>query len=579
MGTSRRSDQPDGAQLALPLSASEPRFDRVSRAVATPSPSRQKQLGAFYTPPVMAGKLVYWAVRSSGDKVLDPSFGGLVFLSAAADRLRLLGSSPSAIPGQLYGVDLDEDAHLAAAARTELGLCGEHLLDDDFFEVVADRLPAFDAVVGNPPYVRYQGFNGVARRAHELAALAGVPLTRLASSWAPFLVHATSFVGPGGRMAQVLPAEIIHAQYASGVLDFLSRSFARISIVVFEERVFPGALEEVVLLLAENRGEAQSADVAVVSCTNLSEFTPAAIAGATSGAPRGQRRSKLVEQLLPAASRQIYEALASDDRVAPMGEIASVDIGVVTGANDFFMRSSEEARGLPPELLRPAVSKAAHVQGALLSAEDHAAILRDGKKGLIFAATRESSTAALGRSRSFLESGEAAGLDQRYKCRVRSPWWALPLPRSGSPELLLTYCSNAYPRLAVNQGRLLHTNTLHGVRIEEPSRAAALAASFYNSLTMLSAELVGRSYGGGVLKLEPTEAESVLLPPLQPGLEALLPDVDRLTRAKDLDAALDLVDPVVLGDGLGLSAQEISALRSGAERLRARRRSRGKAAR
>lgn len=381
-------------------------------------------------------------------------------------------------------------------------------------------------------------------------------------------------------MAQVLPAEIIHAQYASGVLDFLSRSFRRIQLVVFEGRVFPGALEEVVLLFAEGRADGQSASVRLVSCPTLDDLSSDTLAAAPySEGPREVGRRKLVEQLLPASSREIYRALAEDGRVVPFGDLASVDIGVVTGANDFFMRTSEEAEALPDELLKPAVSKAVHVQGAQLTADDHAAILQNGKKGLIFAAARESSRAALARAQPFLDGGEAAGLDQRYKCRVRTPWWALPLPKSGAPDLLLTYCSNEHPRLAVNEVGALHTNTLHGVRLADPSRRAALAASFYNSLTLLSAELVGRSYGGGVLKLEPSEAESLLMAPPTPEAEGLLPEVDRLIRARDLAGVLDLIDPVVLGSGLGLPGDEIAALRVGADRLRARRQGRGRAAR
>lgn len=567
-------------QLSLPLSVPGPRFNSVKAAATIPAVTRQKELGAFYTPPAMARKLVDWAIRCPDDRVLDPSFGGLVFLSAAEERLRCLGTGGRDVPDQLYGVDLDEEAHVTSTGSPDL-VHRAHLLQRSFFDVRPGELPSFEAVVGNPPYVRYQGFNGNSRRAHELAALAGVPLTRLASSWAPFLIHAMSFVAPGGRMAQVLPAEIIHAQYASGVLDFLSRSFRRIQLVVFEERVFPGALEEVVLLFAEGRADGQSASVRLVSCPTLDDLSSDALAAAPySEGPREVGRRKLVEQLLPASSREIYRALADDGRVVPFGDLASVDIGVVTGANDFFMRTSEEAEALPGELLKPAVSKAVHVQGAQLTADDHAAILQNGKKGLIFAAARESSRVALARAQPFLDGGEAAGLDQRYKCRVRTPWWALPLPKSGAPDLLLTYCSNEHPRLAVNKVGALHTNTLHGVRRAEPSQSvAALAASFYNSLTLLSAELVGRSYGGGVLKLEPTEAEGLLMAPPTPESEEMLPEVDRLIRARDLGGTLDLMDPIVLGSGLGLSRDQISALRLGAEHLRTRRQRRGKAAR
>ena len=177
-----------------------------------------------------------------------------------------------------------------------------------------------------------------------------------------------------------------------------------------------------------------------------------------------------------------------------------------------------------------------------------------------------------------LARGEAAGFHERYKCRIRDPWWGLPIPAGGPPDLLLTYCSNEYPRLAENAAKVLNTNTIHGVRLLGCGDPKILAAGFYNSLTLLSAELVGRSYGGGVLKLEPSEAEALLLPPMLPELGDLLPAVDRAVRARDLDTALDLVDPVVLRP-LGLRATDIEKLRDGRKRLRGRRRRRGRPAR
>jgi len=45
--------------------------------------------------------------------------------------------------------------------------------------------------------------------------------------------------------------------------------------------------------------------------------------------------------------------------------------------------------------------------------------------------------------------------------------------------------------------------------------AQALVASFHNSFTMLSAELEGRSFGGGVLELVPSEVARVLIPATQ----------------------------------------------------------------
>lgn len=541
---------------------------------------RQKALGAFYTPPPMAEKMVAWAVRSPVDTALDPSFGGLVFLRAAHARLVELGLDPADAGGRLYGCDLDEFAHASAAAHVELHIRDDALLHRDFFTTEPGRdLPLADAVVGNPPYVRYQLHNAAGATGRRVAEAAGLNLTRLSSSWAPFLLHSANCVAPGGRLALVLPAELMHAQYAGDVLTWVQGRFARTALVVFEQRVFPGALEEVVLLFAEGRGEGTAQSVGLVSCNSVADLDLAALQARLSNPVRRPRtRGKLLAQLLPGESRDVYEGLRADDRVVRLGAVASVHIGAVTGANDFFLLKDGEEPGMASDLLRPAVSKATHVRGARFTASDFAELRERQTRCLLFVTEKETPQELLDTATPHLRRGEAAGIPARYKCRVREPWHAIPLPKHGAPDLFLTYCASEFPRLSVNEASVLHTNTLHGVSLRDGAGvdASALAFASYNSLTLLSAELVGRSYGGGVLKLEPTEAEALLLPPVRSVNAAELQRLDRLVRARQLDAALDLVDGVVLVDGLGLTWQEVAALRAGGERLRSRRRTRNK---
>jgi adenine-specific DNA-methyltransferase len=70
----------------------------------------------------------------------------------------------------------------------------------------------FECAAGNPPFIRYQHFNGATRaRALELCGRLGASFTGLASSWAPFIAAAAGLLKPGGRLAFVVPAEIGHA--------------------------------------------------------------------------------------------------------------------------------------------------------------------------------------------------------------------------------------------------------------------------------------------------------------------------------------------------------------------------------
>ncbi|MCW5850839.1 MAG: SAM-dependent methyltransferase, partial [Anaerolineae bacterium] len=89
-------------------------------------------------------------------------------------------------------------------------------------------------------------------------------------------------------------------------------------------------------------------------------------------------------------------------------------------------------------------------------------------------------------------------------------------------------------------------------------------------LTFAFAEVIGRSYGGGVLELEPNEAETLPLP--LTNSEALdLDQLDKLVRAGEIETVLNLTDDVLLIRGLGLTRYETHMLRHMWQKLRNRR--------
>lgn len=343
--------------------------------------------------------------------------------------------------------------------------------------------------------------------------------------------------------------------------------------------MFPGALEEVVLLLAEGHGVGAAEGIQVVEVADIAalDLGPL-IRPENSGMARiTKERDTLLSQLLPDRTRDLYRDLRRRSDVAALGRLASVDIGAVTGANDFFLVPANDAR-VPQRFLRPAVSKAAHIVGARFTSTDHQRLSNDGKPMQMVVIGREHQDEDLGDVRPYLAFGEASEISHRYKCRVRTPWWSVPLPKHGAPAAFMTYCSSEHPRVVLNEAGALHTNTVHGLTAIGAFDAAEIAARFLNSLTLLSVELVGRSYGGGVLKLEPTEAEAVLMPLAGAALAPRLGEIDELLRRGNLRQVLDVVDPLVLGPaGLGLRDTEITRLGDAAEKLRSRRRGRGKA--
>ena len=149
------------------------------------------------------------------------------------------------------------------------------------------------------------------------------------------------FVAPGGRLAQVLPAELIHAQYAERVLNCICAGFSRVVVVMFDKHVFPGAQEEIVLLFAEGRGTGPAPGVEVISCASLDDLQIPDEPGASTHV---DAEHKLLAGLLDPAAVAVYDQLRNGELTSLLGEFASVDIGAVTGANDFFVRSARSSR-------------------------------------------------------------------------------------------------------------------------------------------------------------------------------------------------------------------------------------------
>jgi hypothetical protein len=76
----------------------------------------------------------------------------------------------------------------------------------------------------------------------------------MASSWAASLVHASAFLKPTGRLAMVLPAELLTVHHAEPVRRWLRQRFAVVNLVIFERLQFRDAEEQVVMLVAHGRG-------------------------------------------------------------------------------------------------------------------------------------------------------------------------------------------------------------------------------------------------------------------------------------------------------------------------------------
>jgi hypothetical protein len=261
--------------------------------------------------------------------------------------------------------------------------------------------------------------------------------------------------------------------------------------------------------------------------------------------------------------------------VVPINAFGEVVNGYVSGANNFFHCTAAEGeqRRLPPDWLLSVARNSRSLSGLGFDANDIAAAERGGAAHhLILPRDDDLLSADHGALEGFKRDGERLGIPLRYKCRVRNPWWRVPgLVRA---ELLLPYMIGAEPHVAVNRCYALYPNSLHGLRLRNPALADRIALGLLTSLSLLSMELEGRSYGGGVLKLEPTEMQRVRLVLPTAGeaeLHESFDDVDRLIRQGDFCAAVAVADELVLSRQLHMAPTDIERIQVGRAALVQRR--------
>jgi len=273
---------------------------------------------------------------------------------------------------------------------------------------------------------------------------------------------------------------------------------------------------------------------------------------------------------IPQVTKDLYQSLADHPKVYRLGEVVDLTIGYVTGDNDFFHLTPDEARewGLDYADIRPVLRRSGDLNGLGLTCRvgDFVSRFLASDYYLYHPEGTELRPAA----RAYMEYGRDLGVHERYKCRVRDPWYVVPRVRV--PEFFIGVFASNGPRLVANRANLAATNTLLiGNSCVDWLGQRVLVASSLTSLSLLSAEIEGHALGGGALKLEPGEARRLLVPVRVDVHDDLLLALDRFLRQDKLAEASALADDVFLIGGIGMSYAQVQILRNSLAHLREKR--------
>ena len=469
--------------------------------------------------------------------------------------------------------DPEEAAKATARARSLSLSVSVHTTDFLAWAIpkLTERLTPFDAAIGNPPFIRYQylppSFQAAAAR---IFASLGCRFTRHTNAWVPFLLASVALLRPGGRLGMVVPAEIFHVRHAQSLRAYLAAHCRRIVLIDPMHLWFPHTLQGALILLAEknDHGHAPTHRVGVLPVRDreflssdpddIFRSTPTVNSTTTSG--------KWTPTLLAPRVREIVDNIPRLPAVRRFGHIASAQVGIVTGANDFFLvDDATVSRFGLADFAHPMFGRSAHCPGIIYDRTQH---LRNASAGkpTNFLWFRKAFTCRSSGVRDYLALGERQSLHLRFKCRVREPWYAVPSVYSTHLSMLKR--AHDAPRLVLNRADAFTTDTAYRVR-SAMVRPEALATCFLNPLTALSAELEGRHYGGGVLELIPSEIQNLLVP-VPTGTSFSIDSLDPIVRSRAMIDVLSTHGFKVLA-AAGIPKKEGIALMDGWDALRSRR--------
>jgi len=527
--------------------------------------SEEKLRGGFYTPAPIASFILKWAFNGNKKlKILEPSCGDGVFLEEIQKESYEYSS--------VTAIEFDK---IEANKSKKINLKKSTIINTDFHKFCINTSKKFDLIVGNPPYIRYQYFDKEQQiYASNIFDKAKLKYSKLTNAWVSFVVGSSLLLEEVGKIGFVLPAEILQVSYAKPLREFLSHFYNKINIVSFEQLVFPHIQQEVILLLCE-KNKSNTHLIEHLELKNADELKLLDISKLKSPKKKIDFKSnKWTFYFLEQDEIDFLEKLQKEQIIKKFATYAKVEVGITTGSNPFFtVPLSTVKKYNLEEYAKPLVGRSVQVPSAIFTYNDWVKNKNDEAKTHLLLFPKK---IALNNSKvkEYIKLGEAENIHKGYKCRIRDEWQIIPSLRIS--EALFIRRNNLYPKLIINEANAYTTDTMHRVTSKADVDLKVLTASYYNSISLAFSEICGRSHGGGVLELMPSEVEDILLPYHNDNID-LLPIIDKMIREKkDITEILEITNQRILKDNFGLSDNDIKLADRIWKKLSKRRLNRGK---
>lgn len=534
--------------------------------------SAQKLRGAYYTPLPLAEMMVKLFLRDKSIKaILEPSCGDGVFIDAL-DDLEMINQldNVTAIEIEQEESEKVENNYKKSEKIT--------ILNQDFFDYYEkENENKFDLILGNPPYIRYQYLDENQRKLmSDLLVSQGMKANRLVNTWVGFMVACVNLLSNEGKIAFVIPAEILQVAYAEDLRLFLADHLSKITLITFEELVFPDIEQEIVVFVGEKGNEEKG--IRIIELNNLDDLKNFDID--TNGFQKLQHvHEKWTKYFTNNAENELISRFRNDNRFQKLSDCALINVGITTGNNKYFSINDNTVRQYAlGNVVRPLIGRSAHAHSVYFEYADWRKNVDAGKSAYLIDFPEIEYEKYPEKHKEYILMGEKNGENKGYKCSIRDRWYRIP--SVWVPDAFFLRRNNLYPKFVLNCCDAVSTDTMHRVKFNDGVEPERILLSYYNSISFAFTELCGRSYGGGVLEILPGEVGNILVPKLDDisieKVQQVLKEVDRIVRADEpIERALDIVDREILINSIGIEENVCIEARSIWKKLQRRRLKRG----
>lgn len=483
-----------------------PQVQTLPRSGAAREVLREK--GQFWTPDWIAEAMVGYLFAGGATRIFDPAVGEGAFFQAALDLAHRLGRSV-----RLSGCELDQRLVLNSLPARFPNMSLDVEVRDFVLSPPAKK---FAAIVANPPYIRHHRLPRDYKEnlKHLSFSLLGQPIDGRAGLHVYFLMRALTLLEKGGRLAFILPADVCEGVFASALWNWITGQFKLDAVVTFspDATPFPGVDTNAVIVLLEKSPPVSAYFFVCCNVSGSKALTGWTLSNLSSLATTDitiERRA-LSDGLVSGLSRL---TLARSTETTILGEYMSVLRGIASGANEFFFltRAQIEELEIPCEFFVRAIGRTRDINGAYITQEDVEALDHAGRPTYLLSLggrPKEDFPVSVQR---YLARGETLGLPQKALISSRRPWFKME--RREIPPFLFAYLGRRNSRFIRNLAgvvpltgflcvypRLRDADYVEQMWriLNDPSATAALAS-------------VGKTYGGGAVKVEPRALERLPL--------------------------------------------------------------------